>query len=167
MRSGNIVFGQITLDMCAADFRSENLRVARHQVDFRSADRRSRLSTETVAYRSGGATLAMKEIRHALARCPSGFVRSHVAGVPLFKQRYAPLSVEPGWEPDTIATRVTEIDKSGRSFPGVVIYQRRGNILNGTYAWGTGSAVVHAAERCASLMAEELDAAPAADNTPA
>jgi hypothetical protein len=162
MPSGNQVFGQVTLDMCGADFRSEGLRVARHQVDFASKDHRSRVSTETVAYRAGGAALAMQEIRHARATCPKGFVGSHVAGTPLLKVRLASLPVRGGWEPGTIAMRITETDQAGKSGSGLVIYQRRGNILNGTYTWGRGRALVRAANLTASLMAREMNAAPAA-----
>ena len=160
MPSGDIVAGQVTLDMCGANFRSERLRIARHQVAFPAKDHRSSVSTETVAYSPRGAALAMREVRRAIATCPQGLVASHVQGMPLLTQRFSRLPARPGWEPGTIAHRVTETTRSGESSSGIIIYQRHGNILNGIYVWGSGPQALRVASRCALLMANELDAAP-------
>jgi hypothetical protein len=164
MRAGNQVVDQVTLDMCGAAFASEGLRVARHQVAYPSRDHRTSVSTETVAYRPGGTAMAMQELHHALAHCPTGWVSAGIQGVPPQKERLSPLPLSPRWEPGTIAVRLTETSRSGRSESGVLVYQTRGDLLSGTYVFGRGTGtnpgLVRLARRCATLMATELNKAP-------
>lgn len=159
MKAGNEVFTQVTLNLCGATFASETLRTASHQVFYLARDHHSSISTETVAYTAGGATQAMREIKHALATCPSSYVPLHVAGAPLVKQGFIRLPDHPGWEPSSIAVRVRQTSQDGRHDSGILIYQRRNNLLSGTYAFGAPSPSLQLETRCALLLVKQLDQA--------
>lgn len=160
MRDGETVVAQVTLSLCGASFASERLRTARHQVAYRAGRGDGSVSTETVAYRSGGAQQAMSEVRHSIATCPTGFVDSGIEGVPPTKQRFTPLALQPDWEPGTVAVRMTQTSGTGQSATGILIYQRRGNVLSGTYVWPGNGPAVTVADHIASLIAGQLNAAP-------
>ncbi|MDQ1448365.1 MAG: hypothetical protein QOC79_1336, partial [Actinomycetota bacterium] len=89
---GDDVLNQVTLDMCGAKFPSEQRRRARHQVGVERAHQvLSGISIEAVLYDfPAGAGQAMHEIRAAKATCPSGYLKSAVAGVPALRFRFAP-----------------------------------------------------------------------------
>ena len=155
--AGNHVIGYVTMDLCGADFFSEVLRTARHQVGY-SAPSKDYLSTETVSYRDGGASTAMSELRRAIRTCPTGYVRSTVAGTPPMKQDIAQLPHEGGWLPDTVAIAVTDSVKGGPRDYGVLIYQHQGNLVTAAYVYaGRGS--TRLASHVASLLAKRLEAA--------
>jgi hypothetical protein len=164
MHQGNTVVGQVTLDICAGTFASESLRTARHQVLYGAKDKKSSVSTETVAYRPGGAAQAMRELHQALSTCPDGWVRSSTKGSPAVKEQYATLFPHRNWEPGTLAIRFTERTRSGKSAAGVLIYQRHDNILSAIYVIGVGDTLkpvlIPVASHCAAMLARELNAAP-------
>jgi hypothetical protein len=155
--SGDQVEGQVTLDLCGAEFTSEDLRTARHQVGYGAPD--GAVSTETVAYDAEGADLAMTELRNAVASCPRGFFDSKVRGQPALQARFTQLPSEPDWEEDTLALRVRVTAKGEQPLSGAVIYQRRGNVLTAAYAWGEAETSAQLASRIASLLSARLDAA--------
>jgi hypothetical protein len=79
---GRRVRGEVTLDMCGYNFKSERRRVARLQVGYVRKDSSLTLSNEVVRYQERGATQAMGEIAEAIRTCPKRPVRSNIAGVP-------------------------------------------------------------------------------------
>jgi hypothetical protein len=101
----------------------------------------------------------MREIRHALATCPSGYVSLHVAGEPLVKQSFIRLPDRPGWEVGSIALRVRQTSKDGHHNSGIFIYQQRSNLLAGTYAFGAPGQSLKIATRSALLLAKQLNQA--------
>jgi hypothetical protein len=151
---GDVVKGQVTLDLCGFDFTSEARRVARLQVSFiRNTGGGPFLSNEVVAYRPGGAAKAMSELRTAVAHCPAGFVRSRVAGAGLLKNRFNRIRSS-RFLPGAIGLidHITEKVK-GKTlhFDSLLVYQARGNILSGVYSFGAAQlpVVVHASEQSA------------------
>lgn len=155
---GDLVDGYVTLDMCGADFPSEDLRTARHQVAYSARDGDS-VSTETVAYESGGAQQAMRELRDAVANCPKGFVASNVAGQPASKARIDVLPVNADWQEDTLAMQMTWTARKQPSRSGVLIYQRRGDAFTAVYALAGPDRSAGLAARLASLMSTRITAA--------
>src|SRR4051794_25245819 len=136
--SGNFVIGEVTMDLCGADFFSEVLRTARHQVGY-VAHNKDYVSTETVSYRDGGASMAMRELRHANRRCPTGYVHSSVAGVPPMRQQIKQIPHEGQWLPDTVAIAVTNSVRGRPDGHGVLIYQHQGNLITGAYVYARSS----------------------------
>ena len=137
---GNRVRNQVTLDFCGASFPSESTRVARLQqsaLDASGKPIRGIRGQEVVLYDSAGsAEQAFREIRNAVAECPSDrFVGSRVAGVPPLRYEVAPNA--PGTiediAPDHIVLQFTVNGRSGMSQDVVIVYQRRGRVLVGLY----------------------------------
>jgi hypothetical protein len=88
MQDGDQVVGQVTLDNCGYDFTTEAHRVARRQYVVYAGASQAGISNELVAYDSPAqASLALAQWHAAAARCPSGPVRSTVAGVPLLTMK--------------------------------------------------------------------------------
>lgn len=89
MNDGDRVRGQVTLDNCGYRFSTERHRVARRQYEVvASGGRDTGLSNEVVAYDSAGqAAEAMAQWRHSAAHCPTGPIRSAVAGSPRMRER--------------------------------------------------------------------------------
>jgi len=128
----------VTLDMCGFNFRSEQLRTARLQVDYVRAGSAVKLSNEVVSYRTGGARAALAEVGRAVARCPRGPVASAIQGTGPLTYRIARIRVS-GLLPRSIALRmhISGI-ANGRhvSFTTIVVYQERGDVLSGLYTMG-------------------------------
>lgn len=156
-RYGNAVIGQVTMDLCGADFFSEIFRTARHQVGY-SAPNKDYVSTETVSYRDGGAARAMRELRHAIRTCPTGYVRSTVAGAPPMKQQIEQIPRVRSWLPDTVAFALTNTVKGRPSEHGVLIYQHQGNLITAAYVYA-GAASRRVGSHVASLLAKRLKVA--------
>ena len=154
--SGDQVDGQVTLDMCGAEFTSEDFRLARHQVGY--AAPHGMASSETVAYQAGGADLAMIELRDAVASCPRGFVGSKVAAQPPSKMRLTELPPEPGWQEDSLALRIRLTPQGEEPVSGALIFQRRGDVLTAAYVFGEREASAALASRIASSLSAQLDA---------
>ncbi len=164
---GDEVEGQVSLDLCAATFPSEQLRTARHQVryaleglDPSGSDDLSDsawVSTETVAYRPGGAEQAMQELRDAVASCPSGYVPSVIANVPDLRTTITPMRPAAGWQADHLAVVNTIEFRTGESLRLALVYQRRGDVLAMVYVpagvRGRGEGL---ARRTATLLSERL-----------
>lgn len=157
---GDLVDGYVTLDVCGGTFPSEALRTARHQVAFGARNGDS-ISTETVAYEPGGADQAMAELRSAIANCPRGFVNSSVEGQLDLKFRYEELPQEADWQDGAVAVRVTitPSNRNGRSFPGALIYQTRGDVMTAAYVFAGAEKSGKLAARIASLLSKRLETA--------
>jgi len=162
--SGDHVDGYVTLDMCGAIFPSEELRTARHQVGYSAPDGDS-ISSETVTYEPGGAEQAMGELRDAVSNCPKGFVGSTVAGQPKYKERIHELPVEPDWQEDTFAMRITITPRTGPSISGALIYQRRSDAITAVYVFAGPESSPELAAGVASLLSDRLEAAAPVSGT--
>ena len=157
MEDGDLVEGEVTLDMCGATFPSEDLRTARHQVAYLGPG--DSISSETVTYEPGGAEQAMGELRDAVAQCPKGFIE----GPPTYKVKISPLPVESDWQADTIAMRVTFTPKEGRRWrsSGAAIYQRLDDAITAVYVFAGPETSAELAAGFASLLSERLEVAVA------
>jgi hypothetical protein len=95
-------------------------------------------SNEVVNYAPGGTRLAVREMNQAVNRCPTKPVPSTVQGVPPLTYRITRLSTA-GLLPGAIALRV-RISGVYKGKPlsetDTLVYQVRGNILSGVYAYG-------------------------------
>lgn len=130
--------GFVTLDMCGYRFTSEAARTDRLQVNYDRAGAAIKYSNEVVSYLPGGTRLALRELNHAVNHCPSGPVPSTVKGVPPLTYRMTRLSTT-GLLPGAVALRVkvSGVYKGKRLVEtDVAIYQVRGNVLSGLYAYG-------------------------------
>jgi hypothetical protein len=138
---GDVVQGQVTLDLCGASFASEALRLARHQIMLAPAgagsDTSSDLSNEVVVYSGTGAQQAHDELVSAIATCPAGPVQGSVQGEGMLTYKVAPLAADPRWLPGTVAESVTATASNGQSMSEVTIYQFRGDALSAIYGPST------------------------------
>jgi hypothetical protein len=134
---GDQVAGQVTLDFCGFDFRSEANRVARRQVGILFPHAGKVLySNEVVAYDSDAhAAAALEEVRASVKACRSSrSMGSTVAGVPdgrtVARQRTdRNLRVAD----NTVVTAAFTPRGSQRSFRQVMYYQRQGAVLSAVY----------------------------------
>lgn len=156
--AGDVVEGQVTLDMCGANFPSEGLRTARHQVGYKSSAG-GFISSETVTYEADGAAQAIGELRSAIASCPKGFVGSYVAGQSPRQQRFTEMPKQATWQEDSLALQFTFTRESGESLSGAMIYQRRGNVLSAVYVWDGPNTSAQLAASFATLLSQRLEAA--------
>jgi hypothetical protein len=171
-QDGDVVSGQVTLDLCGATFPSENRRRNRHQVGTTdAAGKHVGMSTEAVLYDSeAGAQQALAEVAAAKAQCPPGFVRSDVAGVPPLKFAFGP-PPDAGWPTTPGVTRLglaaTVADQQGNRYPSVALFQQRGALLVGFYISDAGKAFAALAATAggfkgvATAIARSLAALPA------
>jgi len=146
-----------TMNMCGASYPSESLRMGRHQVMY-PAGPALLVSSETVSYQVGGAAQAMDELRAKVADCPKGFIRDNPATRP-YKLRVKTVSTDDAWEDDAVALKVRISPRGKKSVRGLAIYQRRGDVLVGVYAWSGGRGRITLARELATLLAQRLDAA--------
>ena len=134
---GDQVANQVTLDLCGADFPSENLRTSRLQQIAKDASNTTVVNDENVRYRSASAAAeALTELRQAVVGCdPSTFVDSHVSGVPALRYQLAlmPESQLPDLAQDHVGISATLVAQSGETVSTALIYQRRGAVLVGVY----------------------------------
>jgi hypothetical protein len=133
---GNQVAGQVTLDLCGYTFHTEALRVARRQVAY-MRNGAPLISNEVVAYKSGGAATALRELRTAIAACPLGYVSSKVKGMGQLKNAIRPIAV-PGTLPGSIAVvdRITEkLNGQTRRFDAILVFQARHDVLSAVYGY--------------------------------
>ncbi len=135
---GDKVVNEVTLDLCAATFPSEALRIARRQTAVLDVDQNLVFSTEAVGYRSEAATAqAFTELRSAQTNCPTDFVPSAAAGGTPLRTLFNP-TPDRGWAapPAGIERLVFDmfvVDEQGRAARTAAIYLRRGRILLGLY----------------------------------
>jgi len=166
--SGDEVASQVTLDLCGANFPSEPLRRARHQVGVADSHQNDTdVSIEAVLYNSPDAAMqAMRELRAAKATCPKGYVRGDVADVPPLRYRFRAA-------PDTTWTRVAGVDRfaveatvndqQGHIEHDFDIYQQRGRVLVGLYTADpttTARALTRSVEAFTHTLAQRVAALP-------
>ena len=139
-QGGNRVRGQVTLDNCGFNFTTETRRVARHQVGiFRRNASVAFGSNEVVAYSSRHfARLALTQYRRSVTQCPNGvFIPSGLAGVP--DVRYHSSTVHRSATLPVCDNAVVRQEVEFRGDPKhsffVLIFQRRGTVLNGVYGF--------------------------------
>jgi hypothetical protein len=153
--------GTRTLDLCGVkNYPSENLRVARLQVDYEKKSAMLSLSNEVVTYKPGGAAQAMREVAQHAATCPNKPIAYE--GQPPLVYRITRIH-DSKLLPGALALR---IDVSGTikgkkvSAVRYAVYQRSGNVLSGVYSYsmpGVTAAqqqafVLHAAEASAKAL---------------
>jgi len=135
---GDKVVNEVTLDLCAATFPSEALRIARRQTAVVDVDQNLVFSTEAVGYRSEAATAqAFAELRSAQTNCPTDFVPSAAAGGTPLRTLFNP-TPDRGWAPppagiERLVFDMFVVDEQGRAARTAAIYLRRGRILLGLY----------------------------------
>jgi hypothetical protein len=152
---GNQVAGQVTLDLCGYTFRTEALRLARLQVVY-ARGTIPVASNEVVAYKPGGATSALHELRTAIAHCPAGYVASNVRGTGLLKNSITHIRA-PGSLPGSIAIldRITQkLNGKTMRFDAILVFQARRDVLSGVY--GYGQAQVPLVRHAAAASARNL-----------
>ena len=158
---GTSFIGEATLDLCAASFPSEGLRVGRLQVRYKPRVGGVDVSNEIVRYTSGGAQQAIGEVAtvaRACARTPAVLTQGNVKEV----YTVAPLK-DPKLPSGAVAVKLTitlSRGKQKQAQTGVAIYQVKGDTLSGVYAFvGKGSSYAdvqriafHAAEQSAKNL---------------
>ena len=139
---GDQVAGQVTLDMCGAEFPSESARVARLQQSARDAGGKPVVTNENVLYRSPrDATEALNEVRTIVGRCPPNeFKSSHVEGIPplRYQLQVAPDAQLGTLSADHVAVNVVLTARDGRTDSTSAVYQRRGAVLGAVYGPSLG-----------------------------
>lgn len=134
---GDVVRGQVSLDLCNAHFPSEGRRRARHEVEAVVGGLETGVETEALLYDSdAGPVQAFAELRGARQQCPNAFLTSPVAGVPPLRTTFGP--APDGFWPRTagierLAFTATTTSPSGASLTQVLVYQRRGRLLVAIY----------------------------------
>jgi len=153
---GREVAGVSTLDLCGQTFRSEKMRVARVQLSWiRNTGGGPFLSNEVVAYKPGGAAMAMRELRAAVRSCPKGFVKSAIPGAGMIKNQFDPIKGQ--FVPNSLGLidHITEkVGKKTLRFDSLLVYQVRGNVLSAVYGFGVVQLplVVHTAAQSAKNL---------------
>jgi hypothetical protein len=153
---GNLVKGQVTLNLCGTGYPSERFRTTRLQVNFANQNVPIAISNEIVTYRSGGAVQAMREVIRRAATCPRGPVDTGDKSLPKLTfqiTRFAAPNLLKGY----LAVRVIVTGTIKGKHVGqtsYAIYQQRGNVLSGVYSVGGANPeqlqlVLHAAEQSA------------------
>ncbi len=153
---GTSFIGEATLDLCAASYPSEALRIGRLQVRYTPRGGGVDVSNEIVRYTSGGAQEAIGEVAtvaRACAKTPAVLTQGNVKEV----YTVAPLK-DPKLPSGAVAVKLTITVSKGRqkqAQTGVAIYQVKGDTLSGVYAFvGNGSTYADA-QRIAFHAAEQ------------
>jgi len=159
---GDEVAGQVTLDFCGAAFATESHRLARHQEAILDGTGEYVGGTEAVRYEPGQAARAVDEMRDAIASCdPDELSDSTVGGVPAMRILSEPIddSLLPDVADDHVAIVATASMEDGTQQQGSLIYQRRGDVLIGSYDPGNDRAVElanAAGRRLAAVPADQI-----------
>jgi hypothetical protein len=138
IEDGDRVVGEVTLDLCGADFASEQRRKVRYQVETVTAEgENAAVSSEAVIYDSReGAQQALDEVRRAQESCPAGLTDSKVPGIPPVTTVFGP-APDAAWPQvpgiDRVVQDVTVTAEDGRSFHKVLVFQVRDAMLVGVY----------------------------------
>lgn len=127
-----------TLEICAATFPSESLRVARRQVSGLNTTQHQTFGTEAVQYRDSAATAqAFAELEHALASSPCPPTHVKLPGEPVTTEVLTtPRHPDAGWPTVAGVGRVAFaaiVSQGDASIPTVNVYLRRGPYLLGLY----------------------------------
>jgi hypothetical protein len=173
------VNGTVTLDLCGrAGYPSERLRATRLQVNYAAQDKPLGLSNEVVTYKPGGAAEAMREVSRHADNCPARPISTGDAGLPPLRftiTRVTDSKLLKGYVAVKIRVRGTvkvrvrvkgKIQLQSRKVDQIsyAVYQRRGDVLSGTYSYGPNSPAqlhfaLHAAEQSAANLRRGHNAA--------
>jgi hypothetical protein len=136
---GNLVAGQVTLDLCNGTYPSESLRTAREQVDVADQTGQTQFSTEAVLYHNTASTAqAFSELRARAASCPQQFLPPPPGegGLPATKTTFN-ARPDTNWPTtptvDRLAYDFTSADQQGNTSHSMAVYLRRGRVLMGLY----------------------------------
>jgi hypothetical protein len=141
-----------TLDLCFRSFASEGRRLERLQLGYARRGQED-TSNEVVRYRPGGAQQALRELKSV--SCDN---LKHEAGVDITTMTVRRVSPK-GAPPGSVTLTVETILVSGglrNELHGAGVYQVRGNVLSGVYAYGDESPPVARAVKLARLSAANL-----------
>ena len=156
---GDQVDSQVTLDLCGQQFASEDLRTDRLQYGYARRKSDVWMSNEVVRYQPGGAQQALNELRTAARDCPKRAMIGPVAGSVPTRYRVRRIN-DSRLLPDSLALLVRETGVAdGKSFDdtGVLVYQVRGDLLSGVYAFdGTLAARRRSGLHAAAASARNL-----------
>jgi len=140
LESGNLVAGQVTLDLCNGTFPSESLRTARRQVDLDDQAQNTVLSTEAVLYTSPSATAqAFTELKARAADCPQAQFLPPPPGEEGLPPTKTVFTTPPdgSWPAvagvDRLAYAFTTTDQQGNSLNSIAVYLRHGRAFLGLY----------------------------------
>jgi len=166
-RNGNLVQGQVTLNLCGAGYASERFRMTRLQVNYASLAMPIAISNEVVTYRSGGAAQAMREVTRRATTCPHHPIDSGDKSLPKLTFRLTRIS-DPHLLKGYLAVRVdTSGTVKGKHVrqTSYAVYQRFGNVLSGIYSFGADTVAqrdlaLHAAEQSARNLRRGSSGAP-------
>lgn len=122
---------EATLDLCGRTAPSDALRVARRQteIDSRTTD----VSTEVVAYRSGGAAQALREAAVAARNCTNV---SHTEDGETDTETLAPLPAHAAWGTGAVALSDVFTNPQGQKEALYAVYQADGDVLAAVYDFG-------------------------------
>jgi hypothetical protein len=136
---GNLVAGQVTLDLCNGTYPSEALRTAREQVDVADQTGQSVLSTEAVLYHNAAGTAqAFSELQARAASCPQQFLPPPPGeeGFPATKTTFN-ARPDTTWATTPTVERqaydFTSTDQQGNTSHSIAVYLRHGRALMGLY----------------------------------
>lgn len=138
LQKGNRVQGQVTLDNCGFNFTTtEARRVARRQTTILPAPGKSWTSNEVVAYETPHfAAKALRQFRKSVINCPKGvFTSSGIAGVPDLRYDVSKVHSSaklPVADNAIVKLKIT-VEGTSKPFWSVLIFQRRGTVLDGVY----------------------------------
>ena len=135
--NGDRVEGEVTLNLCFADYPSEALRVARRQTAVFDKQERLVLSTEAVAYQTPAATAqAFTELRDAQTNCPRGLVQTPNGDQTRIVFGPAPDSNWPAVpNVERLVFDYIEVNQQGAIGRAALVFLRRGRILLGVYVY--------------------------------
>jgi len=160
MVGGAGVTNTVTLNLCGvAGYPSERERATRLQVTYLKKKGRIGISNEVVTYRPGGAAQAMREVARHATTCPHHPIDTGQAGLPhvlVTITRIHDAKLLKGALAFEVRARGTV---KGKQYDetSYAVYQRRGNVLSGTYSVGPKTAaqrnlLLHAAEQSAQNL---------------
>jgi hypothetical protein len=151
---------QSTLDLCDRTAPSDALRVARRQteIDSRTTD----VSTEVVAYRSGGAAQALREAAATARNCTNV---THTADGQTDTETVMPLAAHAAWGTGAVAVSDSFTNAQGAKQTTYTVYQAQGDVLAAVYDFG-GTASQALMFQLADLMSARLRAVLAGSTPP-
>jgi hypothetical protein len=154
---GHGVKNTVTLNVCgaAATYPSESRRLSRLQVDYLKQKSTLGLSNEVVTYKPGGAAQALREVMQHVASCPKKAIVTDKSLPPLkyTLTRLTSPKLLKGYI--ALRVRVTGIVQGKKvDQTSYAIYQRKGDVLSGTYSFGPNTKAqlqfaLHAAQESA------------------
>ena len=150
---GRSTSDQATLDWCNFKYTSEQMRVARVQVEY-SGDDLHPSGNEFVRYQAGGTTKAYSEIQKAVTTCPA---TSQTDGYTYGLVQRAPHDA--ALAPRQLVLSFQVIDPTGQLDLQwqAIVYQFNGNYFSGVYVYGlTRASALTVAEQLGALSARHL-----------